>query len=348
MLDAYGTGCTLRIQSSTNGTTWTNEAWSLASTATNVGPATVTTTITSNVNSPTTYIAFTIEGNLFQYDYWYIDDVSVTNGCTTLFPVSLAISASGNPVNAGIPVTFTATPVNGGTTPSWQWQVNGTNAGTNSNLFTYTPAHGDAVSCILTSNQLCASSNPATSNTIMMVVNSVPEILSLENVNVTDVNCFDAIQTITVAGNGNYFTVQSGGEATMIAGQNILLYPGTLVIPGGYLYGYIAPSGPWCMAPTMVTTVTGVAESQRLSDPDLFRIYPNPTSGIFTVELNTAEVVESFRVEIINMRGELVLEKAMMDSKKLEISLNGKPSGIYLVRIISDRFSGISKIVKQD
>jgi hypothetical protein len=181
-----------------------------------------------------------------------------------------------------------------------------------------------------------------------MVVNSVPEILTLENVNVPDMQCFDALQTIMVAGNGNYFTVQNGGEATLIAGQNILFYPGTLVEPGGYLYGYIAPSGPWCMAPTMVTTVTGVAESQELSDPDLFRIYPNPTSGIFTVELITEEVVETCRVEIMNMRGELIFSKAMMDSKKLEISLNGKPSGIYLVRIISDRFSGISKIVKQD
>jgi len=83
-LDAYGTGVTIKIQSSTDGVNWTNEAWSLVATATNVGPATVSTTVMNNLNSPSTLIAFTIEGNLYQYDYYYIDDVSVTTSSKTL------------------------------------------------------------------------------------------------------------------------------------------------------------------------------------------------------------------------------------------------------------------------
>jgi len=85
-------------------------------------------------------------------------------------PVSVTINAS-NPVCQGTPVTFTATPVNGGLSPSYQWQVNGINAGTNSSTYTYTPANGDIVRCILTSNTSCATGNPATSNTIIMIVN---------------------------------------------------------------------------------------------------------------------------------------------------------------------------------
>jgi len=86
-------------------------------------------------------------------------------------PVSVSISASANPVCAGTSVTFTAIPINGGTSPSFQWKVNGINAGTDNPTYSYIPANGDLVSCVLTSNAACTSGNPATSNSITMTVN---------------------------------------------------------------------------------------------------------------------------------------------------------------------------------
>jgi len=81
-------------------------------------------------------------------------------------PVSVSISATATSICAGSTVTFTATPTNGGAAPAYQWKVNGTNAGTNSNTYTYAPTNGDQVTVILTSNAACTSGNPATSNTI--------------------------------------------------------------------------------------------------------------------------------------------------------------------------------------
>ena len=101
-LDTYGTGATVRIQSSTDLVNWTNETWSVATGSTNVGPATVTTTISNNLNSSTTYIAFTVEGNLFQYDYWYIDDVSITGTAPVTKTLNLNLFIEGLYDGAGL------------------------------------------------------------------------------------------------------------------------------------------------------------------------------------------------------------------------------------------------------
>ena len=96
----------------------------------------------------------------------------------TVNPATLAglsIAASANNICSGTPVTFTATPVNGGTSPSYQWQINGATAGTNSTTFTTnTLANGDLVTCVLTSNATCAA--PATSSSIAMVVYTAPVV----------------------------------------------------------------------------------------------------------------------------------------------------------------------------
>ena len=50
----------------------------------------------------------------------------------------LAVTSGSNPSCLNSSITFTATAQNGGTSPIYQWKVNGNNAGTNSNVFTNT------------------------------------------------------------------------------------------------------------------------------------------------------------------------------------------------------------------
>ena len=89
-----------------------------------------------------------------------------------LLPVNASIVADQNDVCDGTQVTFTATPVNGGN-PSYQWYVNGSTVGSDQDTFTYTPADGEQVYVVMTSDLGCVSDNPATSNTVTMIVNDI-------------------------------------------------------------------------------------------------------------------------------------------------------------------------------
>src|SRR4030095_9849951 len=89
-------------------------------------------------------------------------------------PVSVTIASSDadNTICDGTSVTFTATPTNGGSSPSYQWKLNGNNVGTDQATYTTsTLADGDVVTVVLTSNSTCATGNPATSNPIATRVN---------------------------------------------------------------------------------------------------------------------------------------------------------------------------------
>ncbi|MCX6303627.1 MAG: M14 family zinc carboxypeptidase [Bacteroidetes bacterium] len=267
-----------------------------------------------------------------------------------VLPVEVTISANANPVPSGLPVTFTASPVNGGAFPSYQWKVNDGNTGTDSPVYTYIPANGDVVSCLLNSDANCATGNPAVSNQVTMVVNDIPAAIDIQNLTIADVQCFNATQTITVAGNGTTFTVSTGGSATMIAGQNIIYLPGTVVDPGGYMYGYITAEGLYCntQAHAIVSAHPGKSELLSSGEQPFFKIYPNPTCGVFSIEFSGVGQSEEIGVEIYGMRGEKVLSASLTGEQKHRFSLAGKAEGIYLVRVISAKGSAATRIIKQD
>lgn len=87
---------------------------------------------------------------------------------------SVIVAAGTTTVCPGTPVSFTATPINGGTAPSYQWQVNGVDVSTNSPTYSSSSlTNGDIVTVILTSNAACLSTSTANSNTVIMTVNPI-------------------------------------------------------------------------------------------------------------------------------------------------------------------------------
>lgn len=102
----------------------------------------------------------------------YTDTVTMTVTVNPVVTAGVNISVSpGDSIVSGTSVTFTATPVNPGASPSYQWKLNGSNVGTNNPVYaTATINNLDAVSCELVSNAACVNGNPATSNIITMEV----------------------------------------------------------------------------------------------------------------------------------------------------------------------------------
>ncbi len=89
--------------------------------------------------------------------------------CVASLKPSITIAASAMHIQAGTPVTFTATITNGGSDPAYQWLVNGNRQGTYSPLFTTDALEEeDVVTCILTSSILCT--DPVVSNGLSIQV----------------------------------------------------------------------------------------------------------------------------------------------------------------------------------
>jgi hypothetical protein len=83
--------------------------------------------------------------------------------------VSIAVTSGTNPGCPGQTLTFTATPVNGGSAPVYTWKVNGvTVAGVTSGTYSSTFSNNDTVTVEMVSNSGCASPATATSNYIIV------------------------------------------------------------------------------------------------------------------------------------------------------------------------------------
>jgi len=214
--------------------------------------------------------------------------------------------------------------------------------------YTYKPVNGDAVTCIITSNATCVSGNPATSAAVVMTVTGVSANITVTgNVANGQNKCYNATETLSVAGGGTTFVVSSGGSATMIAGQNIIYYPGTTVQPGGYMHGKIF-DGSYCgqKSPSIVTTTPDENSVPVILAQSSFKLYPNPTTGKFTIEQTSGSVYERVKVEIYGMRGEKVLTGELLGEMKHDFSISDFPAGLYFVKVMAGEDAQTIKLIK--
>ena len=162
----------------------------------------------------------------------------------------------------------------------------------------------------------------------------------------TDI-CFEAEQSIFMSNT----IVESNAKVLLVAGHSIHIYPDTHIkagsefiaaidTTGAYCNGFITVSHPHSPEPEPL-----VYDKPQVIEP-LFRLYPNPTPGWFTLELRDVDELKTITVQIFNIQGEVLVNSELPMQKQNRFDLSGKPAGIYIVRVMKDMEVGVERLIK--
>ncbi|MEI8137194.1 MAG: T9SS type A sorting domain-containing protein, partial [Bacteroidota bacterium] len=93
-----------------------------------------------------------------------------------------------------------------------------------------------------------------------------------------------------------------------------------------------------------VSGIIGIKENN--SSLNNINVYPNPTDGILNVETSTSSANDSFKIQVLNSLGQLLIDETSANQHST-LNIQHLLSGIYFLRISSDNGSKVVKIIKE-
>ena len=262
-----------------------------------------------------------------------------------VYPVDApAISIYATPndtICAGMAVNFTATIATGGSTPAYQWKVNGTNAGASLPNYAYLPSAGDSVRCILTSSAPCASPLVVSSNTIYMVVDTITvPTITLSGPIAAAIGSTVTISA-TVTGAGSTYTIYWMNQGAVFTTTTVPSVSYTKVSDTDTITAKIVPTG-GCYDSTI--SIAQIVFNTNVGINDLYsqsaiELYPNPAGEVLNIK--SAGIVRS--VVITNLLGQVVYSNEK-DTLEGGIDIHQFSKGVYFIRINEGR---VMRFVKE-
>ena len=213
---------------------------------------------------------------------------AVTITTTTVTP-SVTIAASTTSICAGGSVTFTATPVNGGPAPTYQWQINGIDVtGETAATFTTTTlVNGDIVTVIMTSNDPCANPVTTTSNAVTITATTVTPSVAIA-ASTTSICAGGSVTfTATPVNGGTAPTYQWQINGIDVTGEIAATFTTTTLVNGDIVTVIMTSNDP-CANPVVVNSNPFTVEVSVL--PNLIITNPAAVCATGTVDLTAAGI----------------------------------------------------------
>ncbi|MBL0046897.1 MAG: gliding motility-associated C-terminal domain-containing protein [Bacteroidetes bacterium] len=244
-------------------------------------------------------------------------------------PVLPAVSIVSNVTStcSGAPVSFTATAVNAGSTPSFVWKINGISKATAGPTFSSTNlSNADVVTVELVSSEACAAPATVLSNTIQILV--TPQPIAAFSYSPLQPNETDPLVS---------FTNQSLNETSWhwdfddAGSSSILENPSyTFSGVGNYQVSLIAQNG--LCADTLSETITVIPFTAYFI-PNSFTPNGDGINEVFGISGTGIDSVD-FEMAIYNRWGELVFQSNEYTKKWAGKTTSGYPApeGIYVYR----------------
>ncbi|MGB3006138.1 MAG: hypothetical protein WBC06_06500 [Chitinophagaceae bacterium] len=290
-----------------------------------------------------------------------ISPISVTSNNITMtinaiVTPSVNISTVSTTVCSGANVTFNAVPSNAGTAPDYQWQVNGTNSGTNSNSFTTSTLTNNAqVKVNLTANGGCFNPANVTSNVLSMLVN--PLLVPSVNISGTTTVNQGAATIITAtpvnSGNNPTYTWEDSTSThnwQPINGSNAATISYTPLLNGDKLRCQLT-SNAICVSPSSVKSnilVFTVNPATAINPVPAIsfgiKCYPNPVHELLIIDsLHLTDRWQTAAVSSIDGKKMMPAER-ITNRTRVSINVALLPAGQYFV--VLQRAKGPSAYIK--
>ena len=272
-------------------------------------------------------------------------------------PVSVNITASpSDTVCAGTMVTFSATTITGGVSPSYQWMTGPGSPVVGAVSPTWassTLINGEIVYCVMTSDIICPSPVNANSNILTMDVIDSPPLVNISVSPGTYVSPGDDVSfTAYVYAGGTSPTYQWSVNGVDVPGATFSTFLLSNVTQRDTVTVTVT-SNMMCAVPNFATATAvihpataGVANvASGLDNIDLF---PNPNSGGFSIRGDMRNTdISKVSFQVYNLLGQLILaDNATVQNNKLNKSfeISTIADGVYLMNITGDE--GQSKIIR--
>ena len=114
--------------------------------------------------------------------------------------------------------------------------------------------------------------------------------------------------------------------------------------------GYITSKGRYCntlLPPLVFQPQLKEVENSMDKEMQFISVYPNPFTGVVTVESDPISIVGPVIISVYNSMGQNVISEKRQTPGKTTISLSGFPEGIYYIRVSTTSGTNTKKIVKK-